>query len=219
MSVPLTQCTQCTQTPSNLHTYICAQRGQSNLLSDSRLYLAYRRLERSLPVSTPTHKHDHSTLHTPSYKEHVNTCIPAHPETCTQSYSFMCTQCSHPQATHIHTPFHTCVFIQTHICSTTATRTIVCRVAYPDGHGLHEDVQCHMSSHAHTQICYPQQASSLYEVCGSFKKPFSALHPHKKPFSIGGNEPFKTLGSPRPASFLFSLCLGEPHSFSAQASL
>lgn len=128
------------------------------------MYLAYRRLERSLPVSTPTHKHDHSTLHTPSYKEHVNTCIPAHPETCTQSYSLMCTQCSHPQSTHIHTHFHTRVFIQTHICSTTTTRTVVCRVAYPDGRGPHENAMPHVQLCTHTNTLSPASLKPVYSV-------------------------------------------------------
>ena len=50
---------------------------------------------------------------------------------------------------------HTRAYPQTHICSSTATRTGVCIVAYPDQHGPHEGVQSHMPRCTDTSTLSP----------------------------------------------------------------
>jgi hypothetical protein len=177
--------------------------------------------ERPPPISTPARAHSRSTLNAPSYREqHVNACTLAylkHAHTATDTC--VRTTTTHNQHLYIHMLSHTRAYPQTHICSSTATRTGVCIVAYPDQHGPHEGVQSHMPRCTDTSTLSP---GNLRPVCGSFKKhPSLSIHIRNLSPEVA-TRPFKTLGVPDPLPS-HSLprkeahCQGKPHSFSAQA--
>lgn len=94
-----------------IHTCV-PREATSHLLSDSRLYLAYRHFERPPPVSTPTHAHSRSALNAPPYKDQRANTLYLHTlnHACIATATCVHNTTTHNQHIYIHAFTHVCLF-------------------------------------------------------------------------------------------------------------